>query len=96
MSIAKHEFKWVFGINSSEMEMENNINPDYNDICRKLRNLTLTRKNNISEFLNRNSCFGGLTESQKVQMNLFVHVSQVGEQGDPRSRKVLYSGRKAK
>ena len=77
MCITKTDFKWIFGINSSEMEMANNINPDCYALYSKMKNLTMSRKNKICEFINKNSNFSKLTESQKVQINLFMRLIEV-------------------
>ena len=94
MCISKNDFKWIFGINSNEMEMENNINPEFHSLYYKLKNLTMTRKNKVSEFLNKNLCFASLTESQKVQLNLFIQLVQVILVSSPlRRRRAMCSGR---
>jgi hypothetical protein len=77
MCITKIDFKWIFGINSSEMETINNINPDSYALYSKMMNLTQSRKNKICEFINLNSNFSKLTESQKVQINLFLKLIPV-------------------
>lgn len=51
----------------------------------------MTRKNKISEFLNTNKCFSGLTESQKVQMNLFLQLIKVTD-SDIGSKRYLVMG----
>jgi hypothetical protein len=77
MCITKTDFKWIFGINSSEMEMANNINPDSYALYSKMKNLTMSRKTKICEFVNKNTNFSKLTESQKVQLNLFLRLVEV-------------------
>lgn len=59
------------------MEMTNNINPDSYALYSKMKNLTLSRKTKICEFVNKNLNFSKLTESQKVQMNLFMRLVEV-------------------
>jgi hypothetical protein len=67
MCISKNDFKWIFGFSTDELSNEPVcLNPDNHLLFTKLKNLTMTRKNKTSEFLNMylNTSTPGTSASQ--------------------------------
>ena len=71
LRINRHDFKWIFSYDSKEY-------PDKPQPLDLLRNLQIIRQSHFGEFLNKNSEFAKMTESQKNLLNMFMKEEEVG------------------
>lgn len=72
LCLDKIDFKWVFGIVKDTEGNVSSTDHSTQMIVEMLKTLTETRKNKESEFINKNMVFRALTETQRVQMNMFI------------------------
>ena len=70
--LEKIDFRWVFGIVKDGSGESTSTDPSTKVIVDMLKTLADTRKSKESEFINLNSRFKSMNESQRVQINMFI------------------------